>query len=395
MEPLGSDSPWQEEFRRHGLRSWGATHEEQAVVTLTLQVDPARYPPGSPQGDTLANKLRSEIVDLVAQIESSRIAVFLERSSKLASRSPPGMLAILYIFPSDELAPASGALGQDDDLPVSYDDDAGRITAEGGATAQNSPRMVAHQILDLFASPSDSILADTLSLAQRYPQDKPEPTLELLKKCSDGTFARICSATWLFSRGFIGLVIFFALSWGAVLAGRCCIDDSGIIADTRPMQKLHSVETSRSGNSGAARVTTTGSLKPPIGDSLATTSGQRLGRGSNGAGSIAPDQLELSTLRSNNHKNSLDRFPPDTAPRINYDDEDDDGVGDSMDGESWGAAQAAFAGGGHGSKSHVLAGYSLGMEEERERGVVAAPSGVSGSRHSATSGGIAAGHSAD
>lgn len=135
VEPWGSESPWREDFRRHGLNSWSPTHEEQAVITMTLQISPGQFPPGSPQGDTLANKLRVEIVDLVAQIESSRIAVFLKRSWDMETRNPPGMLAIVHIYPSYEPAPASGALGQDDDLPVTYDDDAGRITAEGGATA--------------------------------------------------------------------------------------------------------------------------------------------------------------------------------------------------------------------------------------------------------------------
>lgn len=101
VEPWGSESPYREIFHRHGAYAWDKTHEEQAVVTLTLQVDPAQFPPGSPQGDTLANKLRVELVDLIAQIESSRIAVFLERSSELQKRSPPGMLAIVHIYPSN------------------------------------------------------------------------------------------------------------------------------------------------------------------------------------------------------------------------------------------------------------------------------------------------------
>lgn len=107
--------------------------------------------------------------------------------------------------------------------------------------------MIAYQILDLFASPSDSILADTLALAQRYPQDEPRPQVELLPRCKDGTFARVCSATWVFSRGFVALVCFFVFSWVLVFLGRCGIDDSGIIADPQASLriKLESRESSK------------------------------------------------------------------------------------------------------------------------------------------------------
>jgi len=260
VEPWGSDSPWQDLFSKSGLERWTKMHEEVAVLRLSIQIDPEEYPPGSPKADKLALSIRSELVDLLVQVQASRLSVQLERSAELEQRTPPGMYVVIRIVPSGTLAPHSGSAGEDDDFAATDDtasDDANPYdpASFGQGTAQNSPRMVAVQIMDMFASPADSVLATTLSLAQRYPEDDPKPSMTLLKKCHDGSFQQICSATWVFMNGFIALCCVFAFSWLVVASGRCCMPDA-------PSSKNVSMDGSASSHESGSKEYG-GSLKRP------------------------------------------------------------------------------------------------------------------------------------